>query len=76
MLLRRTIFVATLASAFAMTTAGTATAGSGVFKNSKGKTVSIRCNNSGCKVNGRRVGPGGRSNYEKLVWQWGRKGYK
>ncbi|MEM8627624.1 MAG: hypothetical protein AAGF32_06760 [Pseudomonadota bacterium] len=68
-----------LAAAIGLSTVSFATvahAGDRTMTNSKGQTIVIRCRNSGCFVNGRRVGEGGRSNFNKHVRRYRKRGYK
>ena len=60
-------------------------AGNGILHDSSGKKVRVNCNGSGCsaiyynkdgKRTGKKTGPGGRSNYLKLVKKLRAKGYK
>ena len=55
--------------------APTAMAGSATMKKGN-KQVSLLCNNSGCYVNGKHVGPGGRDNFLKLRRRYKNKGYR
>ncbi len=64
---------------------GHANAGEAVMKTADGKRASIICNSSGCntifynssgKRTGKTTGPGGRTNFNKIVKSLKAKGYK
>ena len=74
------------ASAIIITSVSVGYAGSGTFKHSNGSKVKLSCNNSGCyqtqydasgnKGKRTRIGPGGRSNYNKHKKTLKTKGYQ